>query len=67
MNDETFQYIVMAVAALCQLYTVQDHDYPLAAWFYDKIATFFGTLANFFGYIAMNARLNYFTVVNSYG
>lgn len=65
MNDDTFGMIAAAVVALCQIYEMNGSQFPLLAVVWDIIARIAGIIAWITGRIAMNARLNYFMVVNS--
>jgi hypothetical protein len=67
MSDEAVQLIAAAVVTLAQLYVIEPWKYPVFAYWWDWIAKICGNLAKILADVAMRARLNYFTVVNSYG
>lgn len=67
MSDETVQIIAAAVVTLAQLYAVEPWRYPVFAYFWDAVAKITGILANILAHMSLNARVNYFEAVNSYG
>lgn len=61
MSDETRQLILLAAAAVYQMYAT--NTYPIVAMFWDVIATVTGYLAWYLGRISMFARLSYMEAV----
>jgi hypothetical protein len=65
VSDESRKIIAEAAVALLYCWVALEHDFPVLAWLYDKIALYCGYLANLLADISMQARLNYFQVVTN--
>jgi hypothetical protein len=65
MSDEIYRLIAVAIAAVTELYAMDDSKLPIFAKFWDIVATICGKLANVLGWIAVEARANYFQVVGT--
>ena len=61
------QLIGAVAVAVMQIYALNGYDFPFLAWLWDIIAKTTGRIANLLGFISIQARLNYYTVINSYG
>jgi hypothetical protein len=64
MSDETKQLIVYAAVVIGQAYLTDPERFPIFAHFWHWIARVTGYLANMLGRISVQARYNYWTVVN---
>jgi hypothetical protein len=67
MTDDTKQLIAIAVVTVAQIYVTEPNKIrETFARFWDFIAVLCGEIANALGFVSMQARQNYYEVVNSY-
>ena len=66
MSEEWVKLIAAAVVTLAQVYVVEPWKFPVFAQFWDWLARVTGVLANRLGWISVKARINYYSVVNSF-
>lgn len=67
MSDDAFKFLAAAIVAICQVYQNDDGHYTALARLWDFVARVMNVIAVAAARMAMNARHNYFMVVNSYG
>ena len=67
MSNEAWQAIAAAIVAMSQIYASRADSMPIFAKMWDYLANLFGVLATILGRWAIQARLNYFEAVESYG
>lgn len=65
MDDQTVQLIATAIIVVTQIYAAEPWKFPVLAKVWDIIARICGELATAFADVAMQARLNYYMVVNN--
>lgn len=63
MTPDYIRAIATAVVALAEVCMLMPGQLPLFAYMWDKIASICGYLANMLGWISIQARLNYFAVI----
>lgn len=63
MNPENLKIIAATIVALSQVYMIAPWQFPVFARIWDWIARVCSFLANVLAWTAMQARLNYYTVI----